>query len=89
MVNSSMLKLLIKNKGIKMEVLARNLGISTTSLKSKIEGRTDFKSEEMYALKNALGLSAHDIYMLFFRQNSECDSHMELGTRGNPLIFQG
>ena len=72
MVNSTVLKKIIKEKGVKMEALAKNLDISTTSLKSKIEGRTDFKSEEVYRLKVFLGLSITQIDMLFFATEGEC-----------------
>ena len=72
MVNSTLLKQIIKEKGIKMEVLAKNLGISTTSVKSKIEGRTDFKSCEIRRLKIVLGLTISQIGLLFFADECEC-----------------
>ena len=71
MVNSAMLNEIIKESGIKKEVVARRLGISTTSLTSKAEGRTDFKSEEIVSLKSIFNLSLSQINDLFFKQKCE------------------
>lgn len=71
MVNSKMLNGIIKESGLKKELIAKTLGVSTTSLKSKVEGRTDFKSEEIYALKGLLNLSLSQINELFFMKRSE------------------
>lgn len=70
MVDSKMLNGLIKESGLKNYLIAKTLGISTTSLKSKVEGRTDFKSEEISALKGLLNLSLSQINELFFIKKS-------------------
>ena len=75
MVDTKKLNELIKRSGLKRDAIAKSLGISVTTLKTKTDGIADFKSEEVRALKNLLHLSLHDVGELFFGIESELNSH--------------
>lgn len=75
MVNSEMLNGIIRESGLKREVVARRLGMSTTSLSSKVEGRTAFKSDEIESLMLLFNLSMAQIFDIFFSQKRDLNSH--------------
>ena len=75
MVNTEKLNDLIKRSGLKREAIAKALGISVTTLKTKTDGIADFKSEEVCALKKLFNLSLEDIGELFFEAERDLKSH--------------
>lgn len=77
MVNVKKLNDLIKRSGLKRETIAKALGISVTTLKTKTDGLVDFKTEEVCALRSLLHLSLIDIGELFFGLGSDSTSHSE------------
>lgn len=75
MVNTEKLNAFIKDSGLKRETIAKRLGISMTTLKAKVDGKIDFKSEEILILKEILNLSLSDIGDLFFNLGGDLESH--------------
>lgn len=47
----------IKNHGIKMVAVQKRLGLSAPALKSKIDGKTDFKASEIASLADWWGVT--------------------------------
>ena len=56
----------VESKGIKMEFIAKKLGITSQALRNKVANRTEFKASEMNALKKILGLSNKEFMTIFF-----------------------
>lgn len=58
MVNVNLLKAKIVEVGVDRKKIAEKLGISPTSLNYKLNGRTQFKANEIQVLSAILGISA-------------------------------
>lgn len=56
MTNTEMLNDIIKQRGIKKAYLAKCIGLSPTSLGSKINNRAEFKSCEIVTICDILGI---------------------------------
>ena len=67
MTNTELLREAIANSGLKIQFLAESIGISRFALNNKIENRTHFKSGEIKALCDLLGIeSLSDKERIFF-----------------------
>lgn len=62
----------IKRSTYTQKYLASRLGISTDSIKSKLQGRTPFKLDEVTLLARLLNLSDEDLLRIFFKK-VHCD----------------
>ena len=58
----------IRKRGMKMEQVARDLGISTQALYLRVEGRRNFKMRELTALIKILGMTGPTIKEIFFSE---------------------
>ena len=56
----------IYESGLKLEAIARRMGINRVSLWNKIQGRTEFKASEITSLSKILNLSAEQRDDIFF-----------------------
>ena len=65
MVDSNRIKGLIKGAGLTQAECARKIGISVQSLNAKINGKTEFNSEEIVAFRNLFGLDGQ-VESIFF-----------------------
>lgn len=66
MTNTSLLKDYIKCSGYKIRFLARQLGISEHSLSRKINGKNEFKANEIDMLCSLLKIGTKDRMAIFF-----------------------
>lgn len=57
MVNTALLKDAIINSGLKKEYIAKEMGLTRQSLGNKLNGRSDFWSEEIIAICEILGIT--------------------------------
>jgi transcriptional regulator with XRE-family HTH domain len=64
--NTSFLKDYIKQSGYKIRYLAQQLGISEHSLSRKINGKNEFKANEIELLCKLLKIGAKDRMAIFF-----------------------
>ena len=62
------LKERIEKSGYKLSYLAEQLGITRFSLTNKLNGVTDFKSEEIKKLCLTLKIQNEDIHLYFFTE---------------------
>ena len=65
-MNTRELRKRIKESGLKLEAIARRMGINRVSLWNKIQGRTEFKASEIKSLCQILNLSAEQRDYIFF-----------------------
>lgn len=65
MINSAKLREIIKKKGLKYGFLAEELGITSYSLKKKIDNETDFKMSEVQELCNILKVNSKMLKEIF------------------------
>lgn len=67
MTNTELLREAIQNSGLKIQFIADKLELSRFALNNKIENRTQFKSGEIKALCELLGIeSLSDKERIFF-----------------------
>jgi plasmid maintenance system antidote protein VapI len=66
MTNTSLLKDYIKRSGYKIRFLAHQLGISEHSLSRKINGKNEFKANEIDMLCSLLKIGTKDRMAIFF-----------------------
>ena len=66
MLDKSLLKSIIALNGDTQGDLANALGISETSLSSKLNGKQPFKSNEIYKIKKLYSLTPNQIDTIFF-----------------------
>jgi len=66
MTNTVELKKAIRESGIKLNYLAKKMGITRTSLSMKINNTSAFKAGEMYLLSEIIGLSDTQAKPIFF-----------------------
>lgn len=70
MVNTEQLEKLIKSRGIKKGKIAETLGISYTSLKRKINNKTEFQAGEILLICNLLKITdLREKEHIFFANN--------------------
>ncbi|MBQ3318162.1 MAG: helix-turn-helix transcriptional regulator [Spirochaetales bacterium] len=67
MSNRKRLAEIIQSKGLKLEFVAKSIGISVGSMSNKMNGKTDFKLPEVQKLMELLGLSISEAYDIFFK----------------------
>ena len=67
-MNTRELRKRIKESGLKLEAIARRMGINRVSLWNKIQGRTEFKASEIKSLCQILNLSAEQRDYIFFEK---------------------
>ena len=58
MINSLMLRQLIKENGFKLKYVAQYLGLSTYGLQLKIDNKQEFKTSEVAALCKLLSINS-------------------------------
>lgn len=66
MYNYSKLLGTMKEQGITQEKLAKSMGISNTSLSSKLKGKTQFKVSEVQKIMTILALPDESVTLYFF-----------------------
>lgn len=69
MVNLTALKTMIDDSGISFTRLAENTGMSRETLYRKLEGETEFKVSEIYALSVSLKMTMTERDEIFFCKN--------------------
>lgn len=78
MTKTEMLNRLIRESGLRKEMIAAKLNISIGSLNNKIANRTSFYADEMYILKEILHLTQEQFFEIFFASGvSESDTSEE------------
>ena len=60
----------MKNKGIKLCYVAQTLGITSSTLRSKLNNEREFKVSEVEKLANLLGLTRDQRDRYFFRHGN-------------------
>lgn len=71
MTDSKRLREKINEKGVSITFLAGRLGVSREGLYNKLNGDTEFKASEIYALRKILDLSHAETDLIFFAQKGE------------------
>lgn len=66
MTNTALLKKAIELSGLKMEFIARQLGITRAAFSMKVNNSSSFKVEEMYKLSEMLNLDENEKKVIFF-----------------------
>ena len=66
MADTKRLNDIIQKKGLKMEFIAKSLGISVGSMSNKMNGKTDFKLPEVQKLIKILDLTITETQEIFF-----------------------
>lgn len=67
-MDSALLKSYIVKNHDTQAMLATALGISASNLNEKINGKADFRQNEIGVIKNRYNLSAKEIDAIFFKQ---------------------
>lgn len=65
-----LLKEVIQNKGLKLQYVAKKLGLTGYGLNLKLSGKNDFKVSEANKLIEILNLSKDEIFSIFFTSYS-------------------
>ena len=71
MTNTELFAKAVESKGLKMEFIAKQVGITSQALRNKVANRTEFKASELDAIKKVLGLNNKDFMTIFFSQSVE------------------
>ena len=71
MTDTLKLKALLVSKGITLNDLSDLIGLSVTSLSYKINNKREFKSAEIKAFQNAIGISNEERDAIFFGNDVE------------------
>ena len=74
MVDTKTLNSLIKNKGIRKDAIAMQLGITKQSLSNKINNKTEFKMSEVSEIRVILGIANDEIVPIFFASRLDYES---------------
>ena len=69
MTNTELFSKAVEGKGLKMEFIAKELGITSQSLRNKVNNRTEFKASEHDTIKRVLGLKQGEFVSIFFSQS--------------------
>lgn len=65
MTDTSKLKAVIENKGIKCSFLADKLGISRQAFSNKLNNKTPFKATEIKIICDTLDINKRDCFIIF------------------------
>lgn len=69
MTDSALLNDRINSSGLRMAYIAEKMSISRQSLSNKINGKTQFKTEEIKMLSKLLNIdNPDDLYEIFFKE---------------------
>ncbi len=69
MTDSTLLNDRINGSGLKVAYIAEKMSISRQSLSNKINGKTQFKTEEIKMLSKLLNIdNPEDLYEIFFKE---------------------
>lgn len=74
MTDTLYLKSMLVRRGITLEEISSQIGLSKTSLSYKINNKRQFTATEIAKLSNILGLSANERDEIFFGINVELES---------------
>ena len=69
MTNTVLLRRAVKNRGIKYQHIAQELGISPTTLSRKVQNDSDFRANEIAAITKILDLSPQEVKNIFLQQS--------------------
>ena len=58
----------IKDSGYKQYYIAKRMGLSESGLSNKLNGRTQFKLDEVTTLARMLNLSGEELLQIFFKK---------------------
>jgi len=67
MADTKKLNDIIQSKGLKLEFVAKSIGISVGSMSNKMNGKTDFKLPEVQKLIKLLDISIEVANEIFFK----------------------
>ena len=67
MTDVTKLKQEIDNSGLKLDYIAKHLGITRQTLSKKLKGQAEFKQSEMVILSYLLNLSPTEREFIFFK----------------------
>lgn len=67
-MNSNMLKSVIVKNGDTQERLAEAMGLQTSALNQRINGKIEFRRNEINFIKNRYQLSADEVDVIFFEE---------------------
>lgn len=70
-IDSKYLVSKIKEERYTYTNIAKQMGISTTALRNKLQGKVDFNVNEVVELRDILNLSRSDTYNIFFAPSVE------------------
>lgn len=83
MTDTNALRGLIEKKGLKIKYVAEHLGLSTYGFQLKIENRQEFKTSEVAALCELLGISSLETKEhIFFKRKDDLKSSIVLDEKG-------
>ncbi len=71
MINTIKLKAKIFENGYNIDRFAETIGMSATTLRKKVKGKTDFQLGETISIKKKLGLNTKDYIDIFFGNELE------------------
>ena len=67
-MNSNLLKAVIVKNGDTQKKLAEAMGLQTSGLNMRINGRTEFRRNEINFIKNRYSLTSDEIDSIFFAE---------------------
>lgn len=73
-INTTLLKQTIEASGLKKKTLCSALGCTYATLRSKVNGKTDFTAAEMFRICDALSIDGPTARQIFFAQEHELNS---------------
>ena len=79
MVNTKELNRIIKEAGIRKDLIASTLHISKQSLSNKINNRTEFKMGEISEIRGLLHMDSDAVMSVFFATRLDCESSLPKG----------
>lgn len=71
-MNTNLLKSIMVLKGDNIKMLAEKLGMSRQTLSLKMDGYSDFKQSEIYAISRIYELTKDEVLKIFFKE-LDCD----------------
>lgn len=66
MISTSRLQGKMKEMGMSIDALSKQVGLSRTGLFNKIHNKVEFTATEIEAIGSILKLSAQDVFAIFF-----------------------
>ena len=64
-MRGELLRAKIKNRGLKVQYVAKEVGLSRGGFSKKMNGHSFFNSDEISRLIDILGLSVEEVYEIF------------------------